>query len=281
MFGETQLADEPIYTLGRTQAETERLTTQAALFEPATRMIFEYAGIKPGMKILDLGSGAGDVAFLAARMVGPDGSVTGVDMNGPALATARDRAATAGLHNVTFVEGDFRTVDLPDDFDALIGRLVLMYLPDRVATLKDVLRHVRPGGLVAFQEIDVRTLDHHLAYFPGLHLWRKVWEWFIDAVEKSGNHTDLGYRLYGDFMSAGLTEPTLADFSHIGGPSWPGFEIMAGLIRSSLPLIEKFGIAAPDEIDIDTLAQRLRAEAVATGSLARSLTLVGAWARKP
>jgi ubiquinone/menaquinone biosynthesis C-methylase UbiE len=275
------MADEPIYTLGRTQAETERLVTQAELFEPATRMIFEYAGIKPGMKVLDLGSGAGDVAILAARMVGPAGSVTGVDVNGAALATARDRAAAAGLHNVAFIEGDFRTVDLPNDFDALVGRLVLMYLADPVAGLKDVLRHVRPGGLVAFQELDVRTLDHYLTHFPGLHLWRKVWDWFSVAVEKSGNHTELGYRLYNDFMSAGLTEPTMADFSHIGGPSWPGFEIMAGLIRSSLPLIEKFSIASAEEIDIDTLAKRLRAEAVATGSLARSLTIVGAWARKP
>ena len=77
-----------------------------------------------------------------------------------------------------------------------------------------------------------------------------------------------GGRHYGTFMDAGLGEPTMADYRHIGGPSWAGFEIMAELIRSSLPLIEEFGIASAEEIGIDSLAQRLRAEAVAPGSLA-------------
>jgi SAM-dependent methyltransferase len=62
--------------------ELARLEAQGAAMAPATRMIFTEAGIRPGMRVLDLGCGAGDVAFLAAELVGPGGSVLGIDTLG-------------------------------------------------------------------------------------------------------------------------------------------------------------------------------------------------------
>src|SRR4051794_41810985 len=93
------------YWLGRSEAEEQRLKRQAALHAPMTRRLFEAAGIGPGMKVLDLGSGAGDVAMLAARMVGPTGSVVGVDINPVVLEAAQRRVRAAGNANNTFVAG--------------------------------------------------------------------------------------------------------------------------------------------------------------------------------
>jgi ubiquinone/menaquinone biosynthesis C-methylase UbiE len=94
------------YALGRSPAETRRLILQNRIYGPITRRFFEAAGIGAGMKVLDIGSGAGDVALLLADLVGPRGSVTGVDMNPAILETARARAETAGFSNVTFRQGE-------------------------------------------------------------------------------------------------------------------------------------------------------------------------------
>ena len=97
------------YQLGTGIGEDEvaRLEAQGAAIAPATRMIFAEAGIRPGMRVLDLGCGAGDVAFVAADLVGPEGCVVGVDRSADALARARRRAAQRGLTQVRFVEAVF------------------------------------------------------------------------------------------------------------------------------------------------------------------------------
>ena len=80
---------DPTYALGRSDDEHARLTEQANFLRPLTERFFKKAGIAPGMKVLDVGSGVGDVAFLVAELVGPDGKVVGVDMDGAALEKAR------------------------------------------------------------------------------------------------------------------------------------------------------------------------------------------------
>src|SRR5262249_26107595 len=69
------------YALGRRPEETRRLQVQAQVLNPSTRRLFEQARIRAGMKVLDLGSGAGDVALLLADMIGPSGTVVGVEIN--------------------------------------------------------------------------------------------------------------------------------------------------------------------------------------------------------
>src|SRR6186997_1951169 len=119
--------ETPTYTMGRTETETRRLMLQARIYHQLTHRFLSDAGIVPGMKVLDLGSGPGDVAFIAADLVGPFGEVVGIDMNPAVLDVARSRAQAEGRTNVRFVEGDCRAAHLPNDFDAAIGRLVLMY----------------------------------------------------------------------------------------------------------------------------------------------------------
>src|SRR5436190_22926927 len=102
---ERKNAHGPMYVLPRNTKEMERLELQGRLLKPFTRRLFDAAGIRAGMKVLDVGCGAGDVAFLAAELVGSGGSVIGIDTNPIILETAQQRALVAGLSNVTFVAG--------------------------------------------------------------------------------------------------------------------------------------------------------------------------------
>ena len=94
------------YLLGHSAEETIRLVVQARLLAPITRRFFVEAGLSPGMRVLDIGSGMGDVAFLAAGLVGPEGAVVGADRAAAAVAAASDRARAEARTNVSFVVGD-------------------------------------------------------------------------------------------------------------------------------------------------------------------------------
>ncbi len=142
------------YTMGRSDEETQRLIDQSRLIEPLTRRFLKSAGINAGMRVLDIGSGAGAVSLIAAELVGSEGEVGGVDMNPEILETARERVRAAGFGNVEFLTGDAQTLELGGRFDALVGRLVLMYLPDPISVLKQIVKRLHHGGIVCFQEID-------------------------------------------------------------------------------------------------------------------------------
>jgi ubiquinone/menaquinone biosynthesis C-methylase UbiE len=117
----------PTYLMGRGEAESRRLISQSELYGPFTRRLLEDAGIEGGMRVLDVGAGAGDVTLLTAELVGPTGSAVGVDRDPRVLKTASARAEAASLTNVSFVAEDFREAVLPHGrFDAVVGRLVLL-----------------------------------------------------------------------------------------------------------------------------------------------------------
>lgn len=276
----TESSSDRVYTMGRSQAEAERLIQQSGLYEDITGRLLRDAGLFRGMKVLDIGSGAGDVALAAAELVGSEGEVVGVDMNPEILETARTRSQAAGLANVQFVAGDVQTLDLPSDFDAVIGRLVLLYLPDPVASLKHLATFLRPGGIVAFQEVEFSVYSS----IPRREtpMMNQLAEWGVEVFRRSGANIGMGLDLYGVFVDAGLPEPTLQYTAPVGGPeTWGGYQFIADSFRSILPLLERFGITTAEAVDLDTLAQRLRAEVVASK---RPLVLpphITAWAHLP
>ena len=250
------------YTMGRTQGEEERLILQSQLYDAVTRRFFREAGISSGMKVLDIGSGPGDVALTAAELVGPEGAVVGVDVNPEILETARARAQAAGFTNAEFVAGDARTLELGNDFDAVTGRLVLMYMADPADALKQLATRLRPGGIVAFQEADFTP--YRQMYNPDTPQTNKLIDWAIGLFEQAGAHIDMGFNLYRAFVEAGLPEPYMHCEYPVGGPkSWAGYQFAANSFRSMLPLIEEFGIATAEEVDVETMAERVRQEVVA------------------
>ena len=266
------------YTMGRTQGEEERLIQQSQLYDAVTRRFFREAGISNGMKVLDIGSGPGDVALTAAELVGPEGAVVGVDVNPAILETARARAQAAGFTNVEFVAGDARTLDLGNDFDALTGRLVLMYMADPADALKQLATRLRPGGIAAFQEADFTP--YRQMYRPDTPLANKLIDWVLAVFERSGAHSGMGLDLYRVFVEAGLPEPYMHFESPVGGPEgWAGYQYIANSVRSLLPLLEEFGIATAEEVDVDTLAERVRQEVVTAKRPVALVPHVTAWAQ--
>src|SRR4051794_27971793 len=228
------------YAMGRSEAETERLIRQSGLYAPFTRRLFEQAGLRPGMRVLDIGTGAGDVALIAAEMVGASGGVVGVDHNPEVLETARSRARQAGRTNATFVEGDADALGLDGGYDAAVGRLVLMHQPNPAKTLGSVAAMVRPGGVVTFQEYNCTTRS--MVAFPPTPLWEEAFGWIAAALERAGVETEMGFKLRGAFVEAGLPDPKMELNAPVGGPRWGGYELAAGTIKTLLPLLERFGI---------------------------------------
>jgi len=272
---------DPAYVFERSSDEYLRLTQQAALFEPMTERLFRDAGVTPGMRVLDVGSGVGDVALLAARLVGPGGSVVGVDVDGSALETARARVAMLGLQNVTFIEGDVRSVQTGADFDAAVGRLVLVYLADPAEALRAIEERIRPGGILAFQELD---LDPGVASrsFPEGTLWDRTGALVVETFARAGTHVRMGRQLFGAFLAAGLPAPAMREEAIVGGgPGFAGYAWLAGVARNLAPLTDKLGIASSQQLDLDTLAERLRDDAVAHGAVVWGPALIGAHARRP
>ena len=267
----------PAYVLGHSDAEIERLELQARRIDPVTRRIFTAAGLEPGMRVLDVGSGAGDVALLVADVVGTGGEVVGFDRSSSALEIARDKVAARGLTNVTFVAGDADEVTFDQPFDAVVGRYVLQFQSDPSATLARVASFARPGGVVAFHEIDWSGVSSTppAPTFDRLHVWLE------EAIRRSGANTHSGLSMPSVFRGAGLPEPELRLESLLGASSQArvAVERMVGLATSLLPVLTAEGIVTADELDVDTLFDRMMAEIVADNVLIRSHLEIGAWSR--
>ncbi len=269
---------DALYVVGDSAHERKRLQEQGNYLYPFTRRLFENAGITKGMRVLDVGSGAGDVAFLLAELVGPDGAVVGVDSNPAILETARQRAAVNGYANVSFVAGDIREVDIAGEFDAAAGRLVLLYLQSPTAAIQRVCNFLRPGGVVAFLEPNLTTgFESH----PPSPLVDKTAYWLRETFNRARIDLQMGIKLRETLVGAGLAEPEMQIDAVIGGGhSWYAYKYAEDTIRSMLPAMEKLGVATAAEVEIDTLAERLRQEMVSLNSAALLSVWVGAWSRK-
>jgi len=267
---------DAIYVVGDSDHERQRLQNQADFVYPFTRRLFENAAITPGMRVLDVGTGMGDTALLLAEMVGPEGTVLGVDKNADILAQAQQRMPA----NVTLRAGDIRDIEIDEEFDAIVGRCVLQYQQDPAATIASAIRTLRPGGIVAFLEPDFTTASGVGVPQPPLLI--KVRDIFIETWRRAKIELHMGFKLRQTFLAAGLPEPQLQVDAPIGGgKGWAGYHNMEAIMRSMLPYIESLGVATAEEIEVDTLAARMEAEVVALNSTIMTSMWIGAWARKP
>jgi 2-polyprenyl-3-methyl-5-hydroxy-6-metoxy-1,4-benzoquinol methylase len=268
----------PTYLMGRTDEETQRLIAAARILNPFTRRMLIDAGVAPGMRVLDVGTGAGDVALIAAELVGPTGAVVAVDQNPTILTTAYERAQAAGLDHISFVAGSASDVELSGQFDAIVGRLVLMYVGDAAGLLRRLAGYLAPGGVMAFQDFNFSPSS--VRSTPPVPLWDTAWGWMTNLVVRAGISQTAGFDLHRILRSAGLSAPSMRLESVVeSGPDAVGYAWITDALRSMLPLIEQLGVATSAEVDIDTLAQRLRAATVAVDAVVKAPDVVSAWAR--
>jgi len=267
------------YVFGRGRAEYERLIEQAEILRPVTERMLRSAGIGAGMHVLDVGCGVGDVSFLVSNLVGAEGSVTGVDLDGDAVVVAEQRRAAQGLTNVSFCQADARSLDSGGVFDAAVGRFVLMYLRDPTEALRLFAERVRPGGTLAFCEMTSVTATS-AAQQPVL---AELLTLFTSAFERSGARPDIGAELYSRMRDAGLQpDPRpLAEFVLYPARDPVAYRRWALFARSMLPKIVEYRLAAEDEIR-HRVEHDLRDElAAGTGLVPLSWLMIGQWARMP
>lgn len=272
------MTTDTTYLLGHDPAELARLEHQARVLAPATRTVLELAGITSGMRVLDLGTGAGDVAFQVAELVGPSGSVVGIDQSVKALAIAAHRTERRGLTNVSFLHDDLRTVPVTGEFDAVVGRLVLLHLPEPDDVLRRFAGLVRTGGVVAVMEYEMRAAGT----LPPTTLSEQVVFWIAESFRRSGLDPSLGANLAHVMRRAGLHEVTVLGvqgYFEVGDRDGP--RMAAGIIRTLLPVLAKTGVVTPAEVDIETLEERVARDCVRHNAIFKPPTLVGAWARVP
>lgn len=264
------------YVLGTTDAERGRLMRQAALFAPFTERLLRDAGVAPGMRVLDIGSGLGDVAMMVARLVGPSGRVVGVDRDAGTLAKARARLAAAGVANVTLIESDVGRVQGGQPFDAVVGRLILEFVPDPGAVVRALVPLLRPGGVLALQDAYWQPLLA-IAWPP---LRARCATFVHQTFARSGANMDMELVFWRTFQDADLPAPTMRIDVPIGGD--PDFSRwLADLATSLVPSARKHGVPGDELGDLATLQQRLETELAAARAFGATIGLVGAWARKP
>jgi ubiquinone/menaquinone biosynthesis C-methylase UbiE len=270
----TMSAQSTEFILGHPEGEMDHLGILSRVFDKFTRRVFVEAGLRDGMRVLEIGSASGDVAMVAAEFVGPHGAVVGVEQSPEAVELATRHAAGRGLKNVTFVEAGLdENLPFGQEFDALVGRIVLMFLPQPAVTLRRLVRHVKPGGLVIFQEPDMSGAKS-VPPVPTIETAAGLMRQMFAA---SGADSEIGPKLHGIYKAAGLPDPKMKVDGMIYGSEGDGPFLLAETLKAMLPGLEHLGLTAAEQVDAATFEDRARAELAASDATMSSPLLVSAW----
>ena len=147
------------YVLRADPAELERLNVQSTYYRPATEDALRRGGLGPGMRVLDLGAATAASRSWPRQLVGPGRQRARRRRRTGAAGPGHQAAARGRLTTVTFEQADLRTYEPAQSVDALIGRLVLMHLPEPAVVVPRLAEKVTPGGLVLFQDFAMTAAD--------------------------------------------------------------------------------------------------------------------------
>jgi ubiquinone/menaquinone biosynthesis C-methylase UbiE len=267
------------YELGHSERELRRFGRQSQLVDPFTRQFFRDAGVAQGMKVLDVGSGAGDTALLVAELVGDAGEVLGIDRAPIAIAAARDRINALGKRNISFRQADLDAEEFSGIFDAIVGRYVLIFNPDPATMLRSLAQLARPGGVIAFHEPDWNGSRSN----PTAPIYEQSCDWIVRTFKKLGTNPHMGQDLHSAFVRAGLPAPSMSVRALIGGGpnAIDAAELIAELAITMAPVMEEQGVIARGDIDPATFTQRMCAEVERLDSVVVGRSEIGAWSRVP
>lgn len=259
------------YPIEHRDGEIERLLIQGEGMAPDTREMFTRIGVGPGWRCLDLACGPQGVTRLMSEAVGPTGEVIGIDMNNGFL----DHARASAPENVTFQRGDAYATGLPEDsFDLVHMRFLACTSGNPEALLAEAVRLSRPGGIVAMQESDLRSLD---AYPPHL-AFDRLKQALIGVFQGVGADATFAHNLYAVARRAGLEDVAYRPFVLGVRSIDPLIDYLPSTVESVRGTILRLGLATESELAADL--QSCRAHLRHPETVFTLFTVVQVWGRK-
>lgn len=266
------------YLLGASAGEQLRLDAQSATMAMPTELFLRRAGIAPGMRALDLGTGLGDVAFQLSELVGPSGAVVGIDESPAMLAVAEERRAAAGLEKVSFRQADARTFRDAEPFDAIVGRLIWCYLPDPVRVVDHHLSALTAGGVMVLIDQDAGSVRSE----PAVPLIQDVLRWGLEVHRRAGADPMIGARLALILRDAGLTDVETFGLQSYLSPDDPaGPALVSGIVHTLAPTLVAEGIVSEEELGLSTFEERVSRQLRSSRAVFLLPAVAGAWGRRP
>jgi SAM-dependent methyltransferase len=193
------------YAIRGGRAGYDRLRVLAAVRRDSTLELFRLAGLRSGMRCVDLGCGSGDVTFEMASLTGPGGSAVGIDMDQAKLELAREVAQQRGLVNVSFELVDVNRWQGAAEFDFVYSRFLFQHLAHPVDLLRRMWEAVRPGGMLAVEDSDLEGLfcdpDN-----DGFKFYVRV---VAEVISANGGDPGCARRLVRYFREVGIADPAV------------------------------------------------------------------------
>ena len=172
---------------------------------PTTTELLGRVGLQPGARCLDVGCGGGEVTFEIARLVGPIGQVTGLDMDEVKLALGREAAERRGVTNVDFRVADVSRWNEEDTYDLVYCRFLLQHLSRPIDLLRDMWAAVRPGGVLVVEDADFEALFCDPPN-EGYEFWKRS---YSRVLELRGGDPVIGRKLHRYFREADVPSPAM------------------------------------------------------------------------
>lgn len=251
----------------------ERLKVLARAHWPNTAELFDRVGIHAGMRCLDLGCGGGEVTFEIARLIGPGGHVTGIDMDEVKLALARESGRERGLTNLEFRAANVNEWSEPGSYDLVYCRFLLEHLRRPIDLVREMWAAVKPGGSIVVEDADFDGVFCHPAD-EGFAFWARA---FPKVLESHGGDPTIGRKLYNHFLDAGIPSPVVRLVQRV---DVVGEEktLPSMTIDATADAIVAAGIATRDELE--TARESLAAFAADPQTVIGGPRIFQIWARR-
>lgn len=185
----------------------------------------QFAEIKMGDHVLDLGSGAGNDCFVARALVGETGKVTGLDFTDAMVAKANSNVKKSGFSNVEFIQGDIEDMPLPDQaYDVVVSNCVLNLVPDKEKAFAQIMRVLKPGGHFCISDVVLKgelpeQLQKDTEMYVGCVAGAIDWNQYIYIIKNQGFdqvtvHTQKTISIPGEVLGKYLSESEMVSFEN-------------------------------------------------------------------
>jgi SAM-dependent methyltransferase len=260
------------YALATGEAADYRLRILHDLYGPGTRRVLLDAGLRPGMRVADLGCGVGMTTSLLAELVGPSGQVVGIDFSGAQLAQARERLH--GSANVRFVEASATDTGLPpESFDLVYSRFLLIHLPEPDRALVEMRKLLVPNGILVCEDGDLTASgsDPPSVFGVFADLWGRL------GPLRGVDYT-LGRRLFRMVLASGFEPPEIT-FNQPVRARGESKRLLELSVAEAGPAFVAAGLITEEQLQRTLVEmQRLNADDSVLAVMPRMSQV---WARKP